>query len=116
MISQNDFERLIQGLKEKKPFLFSVREDGTLEINLFVLQEVLKQLGYHLDYNYYWDMDAYCVDTILQKQGKHVYRSTICKDGVSKENMSFDSITAMEISLLEAALTKIFKEFFKLNL
>ncbi len=116
MISQNEFEKLIQDLKENKPFLFSLNEDGSLELNLFVLQEVLKQFGYQLNYHYYRDKDAYCVNITLKKQGKHVYNSTICKKGLSFKNMSFDSITALEISLLEVALEKIFKEFFKINI
>ncbi|NPA33728.1 MAG: hypothetical protein GXO48_02235 [Chlorobi bacterium] len=114
MLSKQEFEKTVEELKESKPFLFSIKEDGTLETNLFVLQEVLKQHNFQIDYKYHWEDDAYCIQLKLLKEGKQVFETSLCRENVPK-NISFEELTSLEVSLLEEALTKTFKDFFKID-
>jgi len=116
MVSKQEFEAIVEALKQEKPHLFSIKEDGTLEVNLFVLQEVLKKLGYQVKYDYFWKDNAYCIDFKLIKEGKPVYETVLCRDGLSKEKASFDVITGVEIALLERSLSQAFKQHFNINI
>ncbi len=117
MLSKEQFEEIVERLKAEKPFLFSLREDGTMDINMFVLQEVLKQSGYDIKWEAFWQSDTtYCLRLVLLRDNDVVYETHKCKEGLKQKETSFEQITAIEISLLERLLKEVFEKYFRITI